>query len=101
MKIIIAVPDFTREAHLKKILPGLLNKLAGEGVRYKDIEILIGTGLHRQPTKKEIGYNLGSIADKVKISSHNYKNRRTCFQAPRQWKYPRPRTNPGNRKSRA
>ncbi len=74
MKIIIAVPDFTREAHLKKILPGLLNKLAGEGVRYKDIEILIGTGLHRQPTKKEIGYNLGSIADKVKISSHNYKN---------------------------
>jgi len=74
MKIIIAVPDFTREAHLKKILPGLLNDLAKKGSRYKDMEILIGTGLHAQPTKKEIRYNLGNIAGKVKISSHDYKN---------------------------
>ena len=74
MKIIIAVPDFTREAHLKKILPGLLSSLVKKGARYKDMEILIGTGLHRQPTEKEIKRNLGSITDKVKISSHNYKN---------------------------
>jgi len=74
MKIIIAVPDFTREAHLKKILPGLLSSLVKKGARYKDMEILIGTGLHRQPTEKEIKCNLGGIADKVKISSHDYKN---------------------------
>ncbi|OIO34489.1 MAG: hypothetical protein AUJ70_00970 [Candidatus Omnitrophica bacterium CG1_02_40_15] len=74
MKTIIAVPDFTREAHLKKILPGLLTKLNKKGMAYKDIEILIGTGLHRHPTKKEIKDNLGNIVKTVKISSHDYKN---------------------------
>ena len=74
MKIIIAVPDFTREAHLKKILPGLLAKLNKKGVAYKDIEILIGTGLHRHPTKKEIKYNLGNISSRVNVYSHDYKN---------------------------
>ncbi|OGW71851.1 MAG: hypothetical protein A2047_02735 [Omnitrophica bacterium GWA2_41_15] len=74
MKTIIAVPDFTREAHLKKILPGLLTKLNKKGTAYKDMEILIGTGLHRHPTKKEIKDNLGNIAKTVKISSHDYKN---------------------------
>ncbi|MBU1912472.1 MAG: DUF2088 domain-containing protein [Candidatus Omnitrophica bacterium] len=74
MKIIIAVPDFTREAHLKKILPGLLARLNKKGAAYKDIEILIGTGLHRHPTKKEIKYNLGNISSRVKVYSHDYKN---------------------------
>jgi nickel-dependent lactate racemase len=74
MKIVIAVPDFTREAHLKKILPGLLDKLIRKGNSYKDIEILIGTGLHRPPTKKEIKANLGNIVNKAKVSSHDYKN---------------------------
>jgi nickel-dependent lactate racemase len=74
MKTIIAVPDFTRDAHLKKILPGLLTKLNKKGMAYKDIEILIGTGLHRHPTKKEIKDNLGNIAKAIKISSHDYKN---------------------------
>ena len=74
MKIIIAVPDFTREAHLKKILPGLLDKLIKKGARYKDIEILIATGLHRQPTKKEVRNNLGRIAKRVRVSSHDYRN---------------------------
>ncbi|MDP2921506.1 MAG: lactate racemase domain-containing protein [Candidatus Omnitrophota bacterium] len=83
MKTIIAVPDFTREAHLKKILPGLLSKLTpspyplptGERAMVRgDIEILIATGLHRPPTKKEIKYNLGNIPENIKISSHNYKN---------------------------
>lgn len=74
MKTIIAVPDFTREAHLGKILPKVLAKLNKKGTAYKDIEILIATGLHRHPTKKEIRYNLGDIAKKVKIYSHDYKN---------------------------
>jgi nickel-dependent lactate racemase len=66
-KTIIAVPDFTRKAHLKKILPPLLKK-------YKDAEIIIGTGLHKAPTRKEIRVNLGNISEKVKISTHDYKN---------------------------
>ncbi len=74
MKIVIAVPDFTREAHLKKILPGVLDRLNKKGVRRKDIEILIGTGLHRRPSKKEIKYALGNITDKVKVSIHDYRN---------------------------
>jgi len=74
MKIIIAVPDFTREAHLKKVLPLVLDKLNKKGLDNKDMEILIGTGLHRKPTHQELKDNLGNIADRVKISSHDYKN---------------------------
>lgn len=74
MKIIIAVPDFTREAHLKKVLPPLILKLNKQGFQNKDIEILIGTGLHRKPTRKELKSNLGNIIKRVKISSHNYNN---------------------------
>ncbi len=69
MKTIIAVPDFTREAHLKKVLPSVLAKLKGQ-----DIEIIIATGLHRPPTKKEIKTNLGNIANRVKISVHDHRS---------------------------
>ena len=68
MKTIIAVPDFTRKAHLKKILPAILKG------KKDNIEIIIATGLHRPPSKKEIRENLGALADKVKISVHNYRN---------------------------
>ncbi|MFC1624447.1 lactate racemase domain-containing protein [Candidatus Omnitrophota bacterium] len=71
MKTIIAVPDFTRDAHLKKVLPDILKKLRKERVSNKDIEIIIATGLHRSPTRKEIRKNLGSIVDKIKVSVHN------------------------------
>lgn len=74
MKTIIVVPDFTREAHLKKILPSVLAKLNKKGIADNDIEILIGTGLHKPYTKKEIKNNLGNIVNKVKIYSHDYKN---------------------------
>ncbi|MFA5388169.1 MAG: lactate racemase domain-containing protein [Candidatus Omnitrophota bacterium] len=67
MKTIIAVPDFTREAHLKKILPPVLKDNAGA-------EIIIATGLHRSPTKKEIRKNLGAITDKINISVHNHRD---------------------------
>ena len=71
MKTIIAVPDFTREAHLKKILPDILKKLRKERIPDKDIEIIIATGLHRSPTRKEIRKNLGSIVDKIKVTVHD------------------------------
>jgi nickel-dependent lactate racemase len=67
MKTIIVVPDFTRKAHLKEILPSILK-------RHKEAEIIIATGLHRPPTKKEIKDNLGSIVNRAKISAHNYKD---------------------------
>lgn len=67
MKTIIAVPDFTREAHLKKILPLLLKDNAGA-------EIIIATGLHRSPTKKEIRANMGNVAEKIKISAHDHRD---------------------------
>lgn len=72
MKTIIAVPDFTREAHLKKILPPLISRLNKQGVRNKDIEILIGTGLHRKPSQEEIEKFIGRVG--IKIYSHDYKN---------------------------
>lgn len=79
MKTLIAVPDFTRRAHLKKILPGLIKKLNKQGISDRDIEIIIATGLHRSPTKKEIRENLGSIADKIKISVHDYRKNAVAY----------------------
>ncbi|MBU1852604.1 MAG: DUF2088 domain-containing protein [Candidatus Omnitrophica bacterium] len=80
MKTIIAVPDFTRKAHLGKILPDILKKLNKENIPTNKIEIIIATGLHRPPTKKELKDNLGDIANKVKVSIHNYrKNSVTYF----------------------
>lgn len=73
MKTIIAVPDFTRDAHLKKVLPPILQRLKNEGVPERDIEIIIATGLHRPPTKEEIKKNIGPLADKIKISAHDYR----------------------------
>jgi len=74
MKIIIAVPDFTRKAHLKKTLPLVLDKLNKKGFSDKDMEVLIGTGLHRKPTRQELENSLGNITSRVKISSHDYKS---------------------------
>lgn len=74
MKVIIAVPDFTREAHLKKILSELIVHLEKQAIQKKDTEILIATGLHRQPTKDEIKNNVGDISNRIKISSHDYKH---------------------------
>ncbi|MFC1508054.1 lactate racemase domain-containing protein [Candidatus Omnitrophota bacterium] len=68
MKTIIAVPDFTRKAHLSRVLPQLLKKISGE-----DIEIILATGLHHPPTRQEIKRNLGNIPGEIKISVHNYK----------------------------
>ena len=80
MKTIIAVPDFTRDAHLKKIIPPLLKKLKKQHIVNKDIEIIIATGLHRPPTKKEIRRGLGNITDKIKVSIHDHrKNSVTYF----------------------
>ena len=79
MKTIIAVPDFTREAHLKKILPGLLKKLKKQHIPNKDTEIIIATGLHRPPTKKEIRANLGSIPDRIKVSVHDYRKNSVAY----------------------
>ena len=71
MKTIIAVPDFTRKAHLKKILPGLIKRLNG------DIEIIIATGLHRPPTRKELA-ELRRLP-KVKISVHNHRKNHVMY----------------------
>lgn len=73
MKTIIAVPDFTREAHLKKILHPLVKRLLKQGMAYGDMEIIIATGLHRPPTKKEIKINIGNVSKKIKTTVHTYK----------------------------
>src|SRR3989338_1953660 len=79
MKTIIAVPDFTRDAHLKKVLPPILQRLKKQGVPERDIEIIIATGLHRPPTKAEIKKNLGHIADRIKISSHDHRENSVAY----------------------
>jgi lactate racemase len=50
-KVLVAVPDATRKAHLRKVLPRLLNQLAKKGIKRENIKIIVATGLHKPHTK--------------------------------------------------
>jgi nickel-dependent lactate racemase len=49
-KILIVVPDVTRKAHLKEVLPGLLRRF----VPRNDVKIIVATGLHKPHTRAEL-----------------------------------------------
>lgn len=71
---IIVVPDRTRNAHLKEILPGLLKNLEKQGTKRQDIEILIGLGLHEPMDKARLAAMLGTnILDKYIVNNHSQK----------------------------
>ncbi|MBI5554564.1 MAG: DUF2088 domain-containing protein [Elusimicrobia bacterium] len=73
-KIIIVVPDRTRNAHLKKILPGVLKNLEQQGVFRQNIEILVGLGLHEPMDKVQLAEMLGAnILNNYAVYNHSQK----------------------------
>lgn len=68
-KVLIVVPDATRNAHLKEILPILIDKISTPG---RSIDIIIATGLHQRHTWQELEKLLGSpILKKYKVLQHD------------------------------
>lgn len=68
-KVLVAVPDATRSAHLKEILPALTEKIASPG---RSIDIIIATGMHKKHTPEQLQRLLGSpITKRHKILQHD------------------------------
>ncbi|MFA4982375.1 MAG: nickel-dependent lactate racemase [Candidatus Omnitrophota bacterium] len=67
--VLIVVPDATRSAHLRQILPYLISKI---GKVSRTIDIIIATGLHKKHTRGQLKELLGgSIVRKYRILQHD------------------------------
>jgi len=76
-KILIVVPDATRKAHLKTILPELIRKVDLEyrvqNTEYR-IKIIVATGLHKPHTKPELKNLVGEkIFSNYEVITHTQK----------------------------
>lgn len=68
-KVLIVVPDATRNAHLKEVLPVLLEKFS---VPSRTIDIMIATGLHRPHTPEQVRNLLGPmVLRRHKVLQHD------------------------------
>jgi len=86
-KILIVVPDITRKAHLKAVLPRMLRRAQGLGPRAQgsgeerslpegdprtSIKIIVGTGLHKPHTNTELKSLVGeNIFSKYTVVTHS------------------------------
>ena len=71
-RVLILADDMTRSTPVKKILPPVLQELKAGGINPRDITILIGNGLHRKMTRREIRTHFGeNIVRKIRIINHD------------------------------
>ena len=67
-RVCLVVPDATRGAHLKEVLPVILKWI---GPRAGTIDILVATGLHTPHTKRELRELLGAaVMKRCRVMSH-------------------------------
>lgn len=68
-KILIVVPDITRHAHLKTILPRLLKRIDNNS---RAITIIVATGLHKKHDAAQLNELVGrKILARCKVISHD------------------------------
>jgi len=68
-KILIVVPDATRSAHLKEILPVVIENISLPG---RTIDIIVATGLHKKHMPQQLRKLLGGrITKRHKIFQHD------------------------------
>jgi nickel-dependent lactate racemase len=71
-RILLAVPDATRKAHLSRILPEIIRRLP-ESCR--SVDIIVATGLHKAPTRRQLAALLGErILKAHNVMSHDQKS---------------------------
>jgi len=74
--ITILITDKTRPTPNKLILPILLRRLHGVGIKKEMVKIIIATGLHKPHTRSEILELVGEeIVDEYEIYSHNAEDK--------------------------
>lgn len=72
----VVVPDYTRKAHLKTVLPGVLKQ-----IRFGEIKIIIATGLHKPHTKEELKKLVGkNIFSRYTVISHNQNKKNLVYR---------------------
>ena len=69
--VLVVVPDATRSAHLKELLPYLLAKIRKKA---RSIDIIVATGLHKKHDNAQLKRLLGnSVIKKYRVLSHEQK----------------------------
>ncbi|MDD5496233.1 MAG: nickel-dependent lactate racemase [Candidatus Omnitrophica bacterium] len=67
-KILVVVPDSTRKAHLKDVLPILLRTVSSPS---RKVDIIIATGLHKKHSKRQLWVLLGRpIINHYRVINH-------------------------------
>jgi len=75
-KIVLIGDDLTRPTPCNIIMRIILKELKEHGVKKDNIKIVIALGTHRPLTISEIYEKYGSIADKIRIINHEFKNKK-------------------------
>ena len=71
-RVVIVVPDATRAACVNRVAPLLVERLNRHGLSDSQISCLIGGGIHRAPTAKEISGILGpDLPARIEVHPHD------------------------------
>ena len=69
-KVVIVTSDITRYTGSEIYLPLLVERLNGQGIADRDIEILIALGIHRKQTEHEHQKILGPLYGRIRVTDH-------------------------------
>ena len=79
-RVLIIVNDHTRPGPNRKIVHGLLSRLAKAGVRDSNIRFICATGSHRAPTDEEMRRIVGDdVTERYEFVLHDCKNKENLF----------------------
>jgi nickel-dependent lactate racemase len=83
-RAVVVISDITRPVPNQHPLPGILETLERAGLRRRDVTVLIGTGLHRPATEREIEELAGpEIAAVCPVLSHDARDATALVPAAR------------------
>ena len=72
-KVAIVVTDYTRACPDNLILPMLLDDLEAAGVNLSNVVVVVGTGMHRPMSEREMQERFG-VVDRVRVVNHEPLN---------------------------
>jgi nickel-dependent lactate racemase len=71
-KVSVLISDLTRGGGVGKVLSQLLSILSGWGVKRKEVEIFLATGMHRRHSERELRAHIGEdIIKKYSLIQHD------------------------------
>src|SRR5690348_14066651 len=74
-RVLILVDDITRQTPAGALLPAILRRLSGSGIKANNIKILIAAGTHARMSAEEIEKKLGpTIPHQYEIVIHHWQN---------------------------